>query len=146
MAHQQPQTLTIVTCKVTPKPSGELTEFDVTVRGSESDAPFRLRTDRGMPLKLINFGASATVGRITDLLKEGTVISVPLEMIGARWQKEEDGFQASDRAVKPREIRPAGRRTFVTDAKPLSPSMPRTTPVGGGVIIQFNRQPGSRPA
>lgn len=131
--------MTIVSCTITRKPESnprdEMTEFDVTVRVGESGAPFRLRTDRGMPLKPLYFGANITVAWVTELLIEGAEISVPIATIGARWQTEADGFLPGDRAVNPKEIKPVGRE--IAAAVPATTaSTPHITPVPG--VIQFN--------
>lgn len=138
MAEPKPQNLTIVSCTITPKPIAnprdEMTEFDVTVKIGEFGTPFRLRTDRGMPLKPLYFGG-ATVEWITDLLTVGAEISAPIAQIGSRWQTPADGYLPGDRGVNLKEIKSVGRKIVVADPR-VARSTPHITPVPG--TIEFN--------
>lgn len=146
MNARQPSVLTIVSCAIVRKPEDkprdEMTEFDVTVKIGESGAPFRLRTERGMPIKPINFGYAASLQSITELLTEGAEISVRLSMVGARWQSQEDDFRSSDRAVNPKEIKPIGRR--LTAPSTVTASTPHTAPVPGTLLFNAGDKMGSR--
>ena len=146
MVVSQPQTLKIVSCTILPKPDAnprdEMTEFHVTVRIGEHGVPFRLRTDRGMPLKPLYFGAGATVTWITELLAEGAEISAPIAMIAGRWQDSASGFLKGDRAVNPKEIKPVGRK--ISTAPSVTASTPHTTPVPGTFLYNEGDKMGER--
>ena len=142
MAEPQAQTFTIVSCTIIAKPESnprdEMTEFHVAVvavRAGESGTPFRLRTNRGTPLKPLHFERGTTIAWITDLLMVGAEILVPIAAIASRWQTPADGYMPSDCAVNPKEITPVGRR-LTAEAPTTTPTTPHTTPVPG--VIQFN--------
>ena len=140
MAEPQAQTLTIVSCTIITKPESnprdETTEFHVAVRAGESGIPFRLRTNRGTPLKPLHFERGATIAWITDLLMVGAEILVPIAAIASRWQTPADGYMPSDCAVNPKEITPVGRR-LTAEAPTTTPTTPHTAYVPG--VILFGR-------